>query len=389
MSCPSNFNWRHYVDMYPDLRYAGICTEKDARSHYIHFGCKENRLYVLPIPVHFDWKFYLDTYTDLRENGLSNENDAIQHYLNHGYKENRVYSKLIPSDFNWKYYVNNNPDLFQNGITRSYHAMEHYILCGHNENRIYNKQINRKAVLCAIALGENLYLNEWIQYHLKLGFSKIYIYDNSDENEARIFQSNEVEIVHFPGTCMQINAYNHFLQNIRKSREFEWGGFIDIDEFIVLKKHETIIELLMEHCKDGALALNWVLFGSNGETEYRNEPVLKRFIRRSKDVNFHIKSLFCLDDVESIAIPHYVNLWSGHQRDCHGNIFQGSWNMEHASDDIACVHHYFTKSWGEYILKAARGEANRRVQSKHNRAFFISHDQNDIIDTSAWDFSSS
>jgi hypothetical protein len=249
--------------------------------------------------------------------------------------------------------------------------------------------VNRKAVLCAIALKENVYMNEWIQYHLKLGFSKIYIYDNSPDNEANIFKSNQVEVVPFPGFCMQMSAYSHFLQHIRESMDFDWGCFLDLDEFIVLKKHETIVDLLIEHCQEGSLGLNWVIFGSNGEKDYRNEPVLKRFIRRSKDVDFHIKSLFCLEDVSSVNNPHYVHLLNGNQHDCHGNVFQGPFNMLQPSDDIACVHHYFTKSWGEYVFKAARGEADRPDQltnPKHNKACFDHHDQNDIIDTSAWNF---
>ena len=32
------------------------------------------------------------------------------------------------------------------------------------------------AIVCAIALNEELYIDEWIKYNLALGFSHIYIY---------------------------------------------------------------------------------------------------------------------------------------------------------------------------------------------------------------------
>jgi hypothetical protein len=38
------------------------------------------------------------------------------------------------------------------------------------------------AVICAIALDEELYIDEWIRYHLLLGFNHIYVYDNSENN---------------------------------------------------------------------------------------------------------------------------------------------------------------------------------------------------------------
>jgi len=38
-----NFDWRFYINYYPDLRKAGINTEEKARAHYKNHGVKENR----------------------------------------------------------------------------------------------------------------------------------------------------------------------------------------------------------------------------------------------------------------------------------------------------------------------------------------------------------
>eukprot|EP00442_Polarella_glacialis_P050473 CAMPEP_0115086646 /NCGR_PEP_ID=MMETSP0227-20121206/22719_1 /TAXON_ID=89957 /ORGANISM="Polarella glacialis, Strain CCMP 1383" /LENGTH=152 /DNA_ID=CAMNT_0002476163 /DNA_START=90 /DNA_END=545 /DNA_ORIENTATION=+ len=35
------------------------------------------------------------------------------------------------------------------------------------------------AALCMIAKGEDLYIDEWADYHFSLGFETIYVYDNS------------------------------------------------------------------------------------------------------------------------------------------------------------------------------------------------------------------
>ena len=39
-----------------------------------------------------------------------------------------------------------------------------------------------KTALCAIAKNENLYIREWVEYYMKLGFSNIILYDNNNIN---------------------------------------------------------------------------------------------------------------------------------------------------------------------------------------------------------------
>ena len=38
-----------------------------------------------------------------------------------------------------------------------------------------------KVAIIAIAKNENLYINEWLDYHFKLGFDNIIICENDDE----------------------------------------------------------------------------------------------------------------------------------------------------------------------------------------------------------------
>ncbi len=48
-----------------------------------------------------------------------------------------------------------------------------------------------KSAICAISRNENNYLEEWITYHLHLGFNHIFIYDNNnpDDNSTPQFCS--------------------------------------------------------------------------------------------------------------------------------------------------------------------------------------------------------
>ena len=65
----------------------------------------------------------------------------------------------------------------------------------------------KDAVICAIALHEERYIDEWIQYHLALGFSHIYLYDNSNDHILKNKNSDKITIIHFPGKVKQMEAY--------------------------------------------------------------------------------------------------------------------------------------------------------------------------------------
>ena len=73
-----------------------------------------------------------------------------------------------------------------------------------------------KTALCAIAKNENLYIREWVEYYMKLGFSNIILYDNNDINgecfEEVIndyIESGFVKIINFRGKLVcQLTAYN-------------------------------------------------------------------------------------------------------------------------------------------------------------------------------------
>ena len=38
-----NFNWKFYINVYDDLRKAGVNNEQKAIQHFANYGCKEKR----------------------------------------------------------------------------------------------------------------------------------------------------------------------------------------------------------------------------------------------------------------------------------------------------------------------------------------------------------
>lgn len=41
-----------------------------------------------------------------------------------------------------------------------------------------------RTAICAIAKNEQWYINDWIEYHLKLGIDHIYLYDNNEADNV-------------------------------------------------------------------------------------------------------------------------------------------------------------------------------------------------------------
>lgn len=236
--------------------------------------------------------------------------------------------------------------------------------------------------LCAIAKDEQPYIIEWLCYHLALGFDAVYLYDNSDANVlaplARRYQ--KVVVVHTPGPRMQLPAYNHFIAT--HARKHTWCGMLDIDEFIVLRRHASIKDLLRQHCDSGALALNWYMFGSNGERSYRPLPVVQRFQRRRAAVDRHVKSLMRTLDVVRMDNPHFPVLRHGAvKRDTRGSVVDGPFNPD-GPTDVAVVHHYHTKSAQEWAAKQQRGRADVAVAYPER----LPSGDDEVADPSAWDF---
>jgi hypothetical protein len=114
--------------------------------------------------------------------------------------------------------------------------------------------------ICAIIKNEVDYLEEWIEFHRLVGVTKFYIYDNhSNDGTVEILRSyiNKGIVVAktWPkndkiDTTIQIHAYNDAIKICKNKTR--WLALIDVDEFIVPVKKNSICDVLDEiflnHC---------------------------------------------------------------------------------------------------------------------------------------------
>lgn len=241
----------------------------------------------------------------------------------------------------------------------------------------------RCALVC-ITKNEKRYMEEYILYYLKMGFASIFLYDNSPNRELLPLANKypRLKIIWYPGTARQIPAYNHFLLYHKKS--FDYVAFFDSDEFLVLKKHSSIADFCVDMIPSGAIGINWYIFGNNGNTRYSPEWVIRRFTKRSKQMNPLVKTIVKCSDIQQMEIHIPAKMIRGPIINCRKNVITGPNNYDF-DDSIAQINHYCTKSDEEYNWKIQRGRA--AIGQKRNHSDLVPYlSLNHVEDTSAVDF---
>lgn len=256
------------------------------------------------------------------------------------------------------------------------------------------------AAMCAIQKGGLRYIDEWVDYHIALGFHKIYIYDNSDDFELKIWherrEDNHVEVNHFPGVAKQSAAYTKCGGSIRAKKSHSWIAFFDLDEFLVIRdiqKYPHIMDLLNTVPVDvGGLAVNWKQFLFNRQAKYEPKPVTLRFPGHEPGTNIHIKTMVRTHVYKGSPNPHYVNYSNSSfvTKDSSGNIVKGPFN-EAGPSDVVVLFHYYSKSLEEFKERCSRGRAdqpkpfsNQGIYCKSDEDILSAFSNETIFDDSAW-----
>jgi len=139
--------------------------------------------------------------------------------------------------------------------------------------KLSRRHFSRVLVVCA--RWETECIVEWLCYHRHIGFDHVYLYCNDDDPTELyeavlpfIGDNGFVDFFHFGLQGHQREMYFHFLKNY--VFECDWFMFLDVDEFIVLKHHETVgVFLDSFEIQPDAVYFFWRPVGHNG---YMNRP---------------------------------------------------------------------------------------------------------------------
>ncbi|MDO4466651.1 MAG: glycosyltransferase family 2 protein [Bacillota bacterium] len=245
-----------------------------------------------------------------------------------------------------------------------------------------------KVGIAAIVKNEAEYIEEWVLYHLTIGFDEIVLYDNgSEDNSKEILEpyvkAGKVRIIDYPGMGKQLEVYNYAIQQLKN--EFKYLAFIDADEFLLPMHGESIKSLLDKMFFDekvGGLAINWKMFGSSGLEEKPEGGVLKNFLycANKKDVgNECIKSIVNPRKVFAYQHPHFPTYYYGYKSYDENKQVVSSWK-NYIEPEVLRINHYFTKSKAEWIKRRGMPRVDSKVAKYRTLDEFYAHDNNDQYD---------
>lgn len=254
-----------------------------------------------------------------------------------------------------------------------------------------------RLAVAAIFRNEAPYVVEWLAHHRVVGVDAFYIADNdSDDGTSELLQAlhelGYVKRIPFPsppGQAPQMPAYAEILG--RHAAAEDWVAVIDADEFIMPERDDIgpkdVLACLGERPGVGAVALNWVTYGSAGQVDHGAGLVMERFDRHADPsfwVNHHIKSIVRMQAFEGLhGNPHLFTLKPGyHYVHANGDVLvdhstRGPGLSQQLVWEGLRLNHYVVKSREEFAAKQRKGSAAVLGRTKGDD-YFRAHDRNDI-----------
>lgn len=213
-----------------------------------------------------------------------------------------------------------------------------------------------KTAICAIIKDEHRFLEEWIEWHLGLGFDAIHLFEDKGSKSheeicekysnvyLRRYEDDEQvqELLAWQGNSgRQKKLYEWFMENYKD--KYDWVAFIDLDEFITFADGYKLDMLLEEFKPYPAVLLNWKIMGASGHINRPNCGVVEAYTEvgcfSSQDLKWGYKSIVNTSRYKGLVDLHYA---------------EGSVNTHHGTNqydyyyDKAWLNHYFTKSWEDW-----------------------------------------
>lgn len=238
-----------------------------------------------------------------------------------------------------------------------------------------------KIAICLIIKDENDYLKEWLDYYRNLGIDQFIIYDNDSKipikNSLRIEEgrNKDCKVIQWSDDeyRAQNRAYEHCIKN---NKDFDYIGFFDTDEFIIIKDNinikQYIENLTNKYGKFDGLGIYWRMYGKTKPYYTERQPI-ENYTEWSK--NPHIKSFLNPKKVIGFPDPHKATMIPGSKYiDELGRIVVSPLG-EHTSENI-WIKHIWTRSLPEFEEKIKRGTGDGYVR---NIQQFYEHNDNCLL----------
>lgn len=192
--------------------------------------------------------------------------------------------------------------------------------------------------------NENQYLLEHLKNNVQAGIEHFYIFDNlSDFPVKKFLQENAPKLLEkctvniFQDTDKkQVSCYEQFLKDYRY--ETKWAAFVDTDEVF----EGNLNALCKEREKDYALIyFDGLTHGANGHAFINGKTMKENFYDDVITQWTYRKSVVQTEFVKT-QLPHTTYLNNSNLKTLR-------------KPDNVILHHYYYKSFEEFVLKIKRG----------------------------------
>ena len=223
--------------------------------------------------------------------------------------------------------------------------------------------------MCLLA-RDSTDLRDWVGHYLKLGVSKVYLYDHNSSRpvikqlwdyteEGTVVYHYIEDFAIFQGdTIVQIKAYRQCIKKYAHRHQFL--AFFDDDEYLVLKpaaKTRPLGEFLQAYEAHGGLAINWQVISSSGHVKRPQGKVTDNYsdcLPQQHYENTHVKVLANTKYVVSVdSNPHTFKYLSGVEA-VNENFASvpSAWSKPVSTEKVV-FYHYTVKSHQDFQRKAA------------------------------------
>lgn len=226
-----------------------------------------------------------------------------------------------------------------------------------------------------LVLNEHLFIKEWVDYHLNLGFDTIFIYeDYGSKSHKDIFKDYDSVVIRsikdtninkeYYNSCTgQIQCMKLFLKELKNNNEYDWCLFCDCDEFLMFEDGYDLYKLLNEFKDYAGIWLAWKMYNANGHIKRPTGNVVDNY---TNVIEFKDRGI---DGNTSYNKKSFVNIKLAKDFKTNHIIFGGVDTEFNNKDNAkktyskAWLNHYFSKSWEDFcdrmINRGNMGNSNR------------------------------
>lgn len=267
-------------------------------------------------------------------------------------------------------------------------GLTHTISCGFD--KIYTQKGDIAAVL--LFKNENEFLDRWIEYHMSLGITTFFIFNNNSENKQQYENlqnkyGSSIQFIdwdftyQYPYGQAQHTCYNMMLNLLRD--RFKWILYTDIDEYIVLNtKYKTLQELLKlvnyDTCSTVSFKCRW--FGCGRKSEYTPQNFLETLIfsaPRAVDKMYKNKTYEASINGKCLINPTLTEIMGVHTsfKITGGRLFL-------SASDIRFNHYFTITTWGKerYFTENWKKDDTHQYRKKCNCSQICSIKNTDILE---------